>query len=223
MIDAIVAFLLAGPPVFDPRPVYWAGLLYLALPASVLTFSLYYPVVRKIGPAKAAYSSVVVPIIAMGFSTWLEHYQWTVADDHRRGAGARRHGRRDEPQQILGCGSRRGLKRCAGMPSTVIRRFVYDEMEQQLWVEFTTGRKYVYSDVPHEVADAFRSAFSKGIYFNTRIRDRISLPRDQSRRGNPFLKPRAHDRAHDPDAHQHDLQEPLDGPALGRRHHLVRL
>jgi len=51
--------------------------LYLALLASVLTFSLYYPVVRKIGPAKAAYSSVLVPIIAMGFSTALEHYRWT--------------------------------------------------------------------------------------------------------------------------------------------------
>ena len=76
-IDALVAFVLAGPPVFDTRFIYWAGLLYLALPASVLTFSLYYPVVRKIGPAKAAYSSVVVPIIAMGFSTWLEHYRWT--------------------------------------------------------------------------------------------------------------------------------------------------
>ena len=33
--------------------------------------------VRKIGPAKAAYSSVLVPIIAMGFSTWLEGYRWT--------------------------------------------------------------------------------------------------------------------------------------------------
>jgi len=43
----------------------------------VLTFSLYYPVVRKIGPARAAYSSVLVPIIAMGFSTWLENYRWT--------------------------------------------------------------------------------------------------------------------------------------------------
>ena len=57
------------------------------------------------------------------------------------------------------------------MPSSVIRRFVYDEMRQDLWVEFTTGRKYVYSDVPQEVADAFRGAFAKGIYFNTRIRD----------------------------------------------------
>jgi hypothetical protein len=59
------------------------------------------------------------------------------------------------------------------MPSSVIRRFVYDEMEANLWVEFTTGRKYVYSGVPQEVADALRGAFAKGIYFNTRIRDRF--------------------------------------------------
>jgi len=59
------------------------------------------------------------------------------------------------------------------MPSSVIRRFVYDEMEGDLWVEFTTGRKYVYSGVPHEVAAALRGAFAKGVYFNTRIRDRF--------------------------------------------------
>jgi drug/metabolite transporter (DMT)-like permease len=76
-IDALFAFAVEGPPAFDPRPAYWAGLLYLALAASVLTFTLYYPVIRRIGPAKAAYSSVLVPIIAMGFSTWLEDYHWT--------------------------------------------------------------------------------------------------------------------------------------------------
>jgi len=77
VMDAAIAFAMTGPPVFDSRPGYWVGTLYLALPASVLTFSLYYPVVRKIGPAKAAYSSVLVPIIAMGFSTALEGYRWT--------------------------------------------------------------------------------------------------------------------------------------------------
>ena len=77
LLDAAFAFIMTGPPVFDSRPGYVAGLLYLALPASVVTFSLYYPVVRKIGPAKAAYSSVLVPIIAMGFSTALEGYRWT--------------------------------------------------------------------------------------------------------------------------------------------------
>jgi hypothetical protein len=59
------------------------------------------------------------------------------------------------------------------MPSHVIRRFVYDQSAGNLWVEFTTGRRYVYADVPNEVAEAFRAAFSKGIYFNTRIRDRF--------------------------------------------------
>ena len=58
------------------------------------------------------------------------------------------------------------------MPSTVIRRFAYDQSEHALWVEFVTGRRYVYSDVPDEVAEAFRCAFAKGVYFNTRIRDR---------------------------------------------------
>jgi drug/metabolite transporter (DMT)-like permease len=77
LIDAVVAWVMTGPPVFDFSPTYVSGLFYLALAASVLTFSLYYPVVRRIGPARAAYSSVVVPIIAMGFSTWLEDYRWT--------------------------------------------------------------------------------------------------------------------------------------------------
>ena len=73
----VTSFAMTGPPVFDSRPGYWLGVLYLALPASVLTFSLYYPVVRKIGPAKAAYSSAIIPIIAMGFSTALEGYRWS--------------------------------------------------------------------------------------------------------------------------------------------------
>jgi drug/metabolite transporter (DMT)-like permease len=77
LMNVAIAATMTGPPVFDSRPGYWLGVVYLALPASVLTFSLYYPVVRKIGPAKAAYSSVLVPIIAMGFSTAFEGYRWT--------------------------------------------------------------------------------------------------------------------------------------------------
>ena len=60
------------------------------------------------------------------------------------------------------------------MPSTVIRRFVYDEMEGNLWVEFTTGRRYVYSEVPPELAERFRGAFAKGRFFNAHIRDHFS-------------------------------------------------
>ncbi len=57
------------------------------------------------------------------------------------------------------------------MPSTVIRRIHYRPEDRELEVLFTTGRRYIYYGVPQEEADAFRAAFSKGRYFNSRIRD----------------------------------------------------
>ena len=77
VIDICLAFAVAGPPVFEARLGYWAGVIYLALFGSVLCFALYFPVVRKIGPGKAAYSSVLVPIIAMSLSTVFEDYRWS--------------------------------------------------------------------------------------------------------------------------------------------------
>lgn len=77
LMDMALAWAVSGPPVFTPRIGYWAGVLHLSLLASALGFSLYFPVVRKIGPGKAAYSSVLVPVIAMTFSTVLEDYRWT--------------------------------------------------------------------------------------------------------------------------------------------------
>lgn len=58
------------------------------------------------------------------------------------------------------------------MPSTVIRRFDFSPERHELVVEFVTGRRYLYSDVPPDEAERFRAAFSKGVYFNRRIRDR---------------------------------------------------
>ena len=58
------------------------------------------------------------------------------------------------------------------MPSTVIRRFHYLPETSELVVEFVTGRRYVYSGVPLEEAEAMRSAFAKGVHFNRRIRGR---------------------------------------------------
>ena len=58
------------------------------------------------------------------------------------------------------------------MPSTVIQSFDYRPERRELLVTFTTGRRYVYCDVPAEEVDAMRSAFAKGRYFNRRIRPR---------------------------------------------------
>ena len=76
-IDAAFAVAFVGPPVFDPRTGYWLGLLYLGLIASALAFWLYYEIIRKVGPAKAAYSSVLIPVVAMAFSTVFEGYRWS--------------------------------------------------------------------------------------------------------------------------------------------------
>jgi hypothetical protein len=57
------------------------------------------------------------------------------------------------------------------MPSSVIRGVTYDAGRCELRVEFVTGRCYVYEDVPQELAEAFRAAFAKGVFFNARIRD----------------------------------------------------
>lgn len=58
------------------------------------------------------------------------------------------------------------------MPSTVIRRFEYAPDRSELTVEFVTGRRYVYSQVPPEAAQALRGAYAKGVHFNRHIRGR---------------------------------------------------
>lgn len=77
LLDALFALAISGPPVFDTRPAYWVGLVYLAILASALPFWLYYKIIREIGPARAAYSSVLIPIIAMAISTLFEGYVWS--------------------------------------------------------------------------------------------------------------------------------------------------
>ena len=75
--NAVFAALLYGPPVVEYRIGYWAGLTYLGLIASALAFTFYFGILREVGPGRAAYSSLLVPIIAMAFSTALEDYRWS--------------------------------------------------------------------------------------------------------------------------------------------------
>ncbi|WP_174280059.1 DMT family transporter [Sphingomonas bacterium] len=77
LTDGALAWVTTGPPVVEHRLGYWLGIAYLGLAASALAFPLYYRVLRAIGPARAAYSSVIVPVIAMALSTGYEGYRWT--------------------------------------------------------------------------------------------------------------------------------------------------
>lgn len=66
------------------------------------------------------------------------------------------------------------------MPSTVIRRWDYDAAEQRLDVEFVTGKRYAYHAVPPDLVEEMRAAFSKGSFFNRRIRDHFAFTRERS-------------------------------------------
>ena len=77
LCNAAVAWALHGAPTIEMRPAYWAGLVYLGLLASAIAFTLYFGIIRAIGPARAAYSSVLIPIIAMALSTIFEDYHWS--------------------------------------------------------------------------------------------------------------------------------------------------
>jgi drug/metabolite transporter (DMT)-like permease len=77
LLDGLFGWIFVGPPVAESRAGYWIGLFYLGLVASALAFWLYFAIVRKMGPARAAYSGVLIPIIAMLISTVFEDYRWS--------------------------------------------------------------------------------------------------------------------------------------------------
>jgi drug/metabolite transporter (DMT)-like permease len=76
-MNAAFAIATVGAPVIDLRPAYLAGVLYLGLVGSSLAFTLYFGLIRAIGPAKAAYNGVMVPVVAMALSTLFEGYRWS--------------------------------------------------------------------------------------------------------------------------------------------------
>lgn len=72
--------LIAGLPWrFDTSLRYTGALLYLAIPGSVIAFTAYLTLVGKLGPEKAAYATVLFPIVALNISALVEGYAWTTA------------------------------------------------------------------------------------------------------------------------------------------------
>lgn len=76
LLDGIWALAVAGPPVLPLDGPYLGAVAYLAIVGSVVTFPLYFQLIRELGAGRAAYLNAVVPVIAMGFSTVLEGYRW---------------------------------------------------------------------------------------------------------------------------------------------------
>ncbi len=78
LANIAVAYAVSGPPVLEYRLGYFLGVAYLGLFGSAAAFAMYFAVIRAIGPGKAAYSSLLVPVLAMALSTIFEGYHWSM-------------------------------------------------------------------------------------------------------------------------------------------------
>ncbi len=77
LLSVIVAFFLDREFNFSYEPGYIWSLLFLAIFGSAIAFGCYLALIRKIGSARAAYTSVLFPVVALAISTVVEDYQWS--------------------------------------------------------------------------------------------------------------------------------------------------
>ena len=75
---AVIAAIRGTPVAFDPRWPYVLSLLYLSLAGTSLAFGLYLALLKRIGAARAAYTSVLFPVVALVVSTLFEDYRWSL-------------------------------------------------------------------------------------------------------------------------------------------------
>ena len=69
---------LAGKEIgFLFQPGYIVSLIYLSVFGSAVAFGCYLALLRQIGSARAAYTAVLFPIVALILSTLFENYAWT--------------------------------------------------------------------------------------------------------------------------------------------------
>ena len=82
---AVIALVVSGVAAatgrlefaFDASLPYVVSLVYLAVFGSVLAFGCYLTLLGRIGADRAAYATVLFPVVALAISTVFEGYRWT--------------------------------------------------------------------------------------------------------------------------------------------------
>lgn len=78
-ILTVGAAALGMPFRFEASTRYVGSLLYLAVPGSVIGFTAYLMLVGRMGPDRAAYCTVLFPVVALTISSVVEDYRWSAA------------------------------------------------------------------------------------------------------------------------------------------------
>ncbi len=74
----LLVALIGGLPLrFEPTLAYIGSLIYLSLFGSVVAFGAYLTLLGRIGADRAAYVSLLFPLVALALSTVVEGYRWS--------------------------------------------------------------------------------------------------------------------------------------------------
>ena len=74
---AVYALITHAPFTIDVSPPYLASLLYLSVFGSIIAFGAYLTLVGRIGADRAAYATVLFPLVALAISSVFEDFDWT--------------------------------------------------------------------------------------------------------------------------------------------------
>ena len=75
-IMGVIAIVLGKPFGFEMSSLYIGSLFYLSFFGTIVGFGCYLKLIGKIGADRAAYATMLFPIVALGISTFYEGYQW---------------------------------------------------------------------------------------------------------------------------------------------------
>ncbi len=76
LIMGVISFFSGKTFSFEMSLSYVGSLFYLSLFGTVIAFGCYLKLIGKIGADRAAYATMLFPIVALGISTFYEGYRW---------------------------------------------------------------------------------------------------------------------------------------------------
>ncbi len=80
---ALLMLVLSGATgrefTFEVTLSYVSSLVFLSVFASIIAFWTYLTLLGRVGVERAAYATLFFPLVALGFSTVFEDYQWTAS------------------------------------------------------------------------------------------------------------------------------------------------
>lgn len=78
LVMSLLVLVSGATIAIETTAPYLASLVYLALFGSVIAFGCYLSLVGRIGAGRAAYATLLFPVVALGLSTIWEGYAWSL-------------------------------------------------------------------------------------------------------------------------------------------------